>query len=62
MTKIIYDENGLTIDVYYDRKSHEIKWSIQSDSDNTPIFNVNQLKTIIEELDKSIDFDWEPKL
>lgn len=59
MTKIIYDVNGLTIDVYYDRQSHEIKWSIQSDSEHTPIFNVNQIKTIIGELDKSLDFDWE---
>lgn len=61
MTKIIYDVNGLTIDVYYDRKSHDIRWAIQSHLDNTPIFNVNQLKTIIEELDKSLDFDWEAR-
>jgi len=38
MTEIVYNVNGLTIDFYYDKISHSIKWAIQSNPEKTPIF------------------------
>jgi len=61
MTEIVYDVNGLTIDVYYDKIDHSLKWSIQNTEDKTPIFNAAQIKTIIFQLEKSLAVDAEVK-
>jgi len=61
MTYVVYNVNGLTIDVCYAQFTHALKWSIQSDDERTPSFNAEQIKTIISVLERSLDSNWEKK-
>lgn len=61
MTEIVYDVSGLIINVYYDKFTRDIKWSIQSKIEVTPTFNSDQIETIISQLEKSLDYNWEKK-
>jgi len=61
MTKIIYDFNKLVIDIRLDKQDEYIKWTIQNTPNNSPTFTRIQIKTIIEVLQKSLDFEWEPQ-
>jgi len=60
MSKIIYDSQNLDVSIWFDKNAGDVKWEFKTSTDFISIYTATQIKTLIEKLQESLDFEWNP--